>query len=128
MAFIRMEASFGFQYGMEYVIMERFIKLLAPLMEKSEDEFNWTLNGRMDGCRVGDSRPFLFLRIEAIDTFKDPEKVKMLTPKIYEFWQNECYDQEDGIKFEKKHIVITFHNLEATHVAMYGKTVAELGE
>merc|ERR1719430_636042 len=111
---------------MEYNIMERFIKVLAPLMEKSEDEFNWTLNAKLDGCRAGYSRPFLFLRIEAIDTFKDPEKVKMLTPKIYEFWQNEYYDQEDEINLEKEHIMVIFHNLEATHVAMSGKTVAEL--
>lgn len=126
MIFIKMEANFDFMY--EYNIMDRFIKELAPLMEKSEDEFNWMFSARLPGCRGNGGGPFLLLRIEAIDTFKDPEKVKMLTPKIFEFWQKEYYDAEDELNLEKEHIVVLFHNLEATHVAMSGKTVAELRE
>ena len=35
------------------------------------------------------SKPFVWLKIEAIDTFEDPERVKFLTPKIFDFFTNE---------------------------------------
>ena len=63
-------------------------------------------------------KPFVWLKIEAITNFEDPEKVRVLTPQLYRFL-------EDELKLEKDWIIINYYKLEATHVANKGKTVAE---
>ena len=35
------------------------------------------------------SKPYVWLKIEAIGTFEDPENIKVLTPKLFEFFTNE---------------------------------------
>jgi len=63
--------------------------------------------------------PYVWLKIEAIGTFQEPENVKMLSPKIFEFFSSEA-------NVEKEQLLVNFYNLEATHVGSMGTTVAEL--
>ena len=34
-------------------------------------------------------KPYVWLKIEAIGTFEDPENIKALTPKLFEFFKTE---------------------------------------
>merc|ERR1712080_807925 len=81
-------------------LMPRLIKTIAPIMSKPVPAFIW-------------------LKVEAIGTFQDPEVVKRITPDIFHFFAEEA-------KVGKEQLKITFHNLDATHVPAMGQTVAEL--
>ena len=65
------------------------------------------------------SKPYVWLKIEAIGTFEDPETVKTLTPQIFQFLT-------EDLKLEKDWILINYYKLEATHIGKAGSTVAEL--
>ena len=44
-------------------------------------------------------KPFVWLKLEAISNFEDPENVKAINPKIYEFLENELNIEKVKIKF-----------------------------
>jgi len=101
--------------------MSKLVKFIAPLLNKPEERFNWILETDKQMSKGGPGnadKPFVWLRLEAITNFDDPEKVKTLTTQLYSFLENE-------LKFEKDWIIINFYKLQATHVANKGKTVAD---
>merc|ERR1719174_47985 len=95
--------------------------LPADLMPKLVNVVNWILDTdkTMSKGPNNAAAPFVLLKIEAIGTFQDAENVKMLSPKIFEFFAEEA-------KVEKDQLFVSFHNLEATHIGAMGTTVAEL--
>jgi len=102
--------------------MSKLVKFIAPLLNKPEERFNWILETdkqmSMGGPGNAD-KPFVWLKLEAITNFEDPEKVKSLTPLLYGF-------MKDELKLEKDWIILNFYKLEATHVAKMNKTLAEV--
>ena len=59
----------------------------------------------MKGGPGNADKPFVWLKLEAITNFEDPEKVKSLTPLLYGF-------MEDELKLEK--VIIVFRIGQAT--------------
>merc|ERR1712080_395893 len=102
-------------------LMPRLIKTIAPIMSKPVPAFNWVLDSDKTMSQGPDNATssFIWLKVEAIGTFQDPEVVKRITPDIFHFFAEEA-------KVGKEQLKITFHNLDATHVAAMGQTVAEL--
>merc|ERR1711997_204771 len=101
--------------------MVKLVSFIAPHLNKPAGRFNWILetDKRMSkGGPENDDKPFVWLKIEAISNFEDPENVKRLTPLLFNFLETE-------LKMEKDWIIINFYNLQSTHVATKGKTVAE---
>merc|ERR1712154_565648 len=49
-------------------------------------------------------KPFVWLKLEAITNFEDPERAKPLTTQLYSFLENE-------LKLEKEWIIINFYKL-----------------
>ena len=58
----------------------------------------------MKGGPGNADKPFVWLKLEAITNFEDPEKVKSLTPLLYGF-------MKDELKLEKVIIVILFKKI-----------------
>merc|ERR1712080_433571 len=102
-------------------LMPKLVAVVAPLMSKPVPAFNWILDTDKTMSKGPDNAasPYILLKIEAISIFQGPENVKMITPKIFQFFAEEA-------NIEKEHLIVTFHNLEATHASVLGKTVAEL--
>jgi len=102
-------------------LLPKLVNIVAPLMNKPVPAFNWVLDTdkTMSKGPNNAAAPFVLLKIEAIGTFQEPENVKMLSPKIFEFFAAEA-------NIEKDQLIVTFHNLEATHIGSMGTTVAEL--
>jgi len=102
-------------------LMPKLVEVVAPIMSKPVPAFNWVLDTdktMSKGPNNSDS-PYVWLKIEAIGTFKDPENVKLLCPKIFEFFAKEAQVEQDQL-------IVNFYNLEATHIGSKGTTVAEL--
>merc|ERR1712109_118786 len=102
-------------------LMPKLVNVVAPLMNKPVPAFNWVLDTdkTMSKGPNNANNPYVWLKIEAIGTFQEPENVKMLSPKIFEFFSSEA-------KVEKEQLLVNFYNLDATHVGSMGTTVAEL--
>jgi len=101
--------------------MPRLIRHIAPLLNKPAERFNWVLETDKSMSKGGPDnadKPFVWLKLEAISNFEDPENVKTINPKIYEFLENELNIQKDWV-------IINYYKLQSTHVANKGKTVAE---
>eukprot|EP00091_Calanus_sinicus_P019328 TRINITY_DN4806_c0_g1_i4.p1 TRINITY_DN4806_c0_g1~~TRINITY_DN4806_c0_g1_i4.p1 ORF type:complete len:123 (-),score=41.50 TRINITY_DN4806_c0_g1_i4:109-477(-) len=101
--------------------MPRLIRVLAPLMNKPQEAYNWVLDTDKIMSKGSDnaSKPYVWLKIEAIGTFEDPENIKVMTPKLFDFFTNE-------LNIEQEAILMNFYPLSATHIGKNGKTVAQL--
>ena len=81
---------------------------LAPLLNKPVEKFNWVLETDKAMSKVqiipislftklsanqggpdNADKPFVWLQLESINSYDDPEKVKSLTPLLYSFLQSE---------------------------------------
>merc|ERR1712212_699605 len=71
--------------------MPRLVRFLAPLMNKPQEAYNWVLETDKIMSKGSDnaSKPYVWLKIEAIGTFEDPENIKVLTPKLFDFFTTE---------------------------------------
>ena len=85
------------------------VKFIAPLLNKPEERFNWILETDKQmsmvyifirytsKCRLchlkggpgNADKPFVWLKLEAITNFEDPENVKSITPLLYDFMKDE---------------------------------------
>eukprot|EP00092_Neocalanus_flemingeri_P048936 GFUD01056070.1.p1 GENE.GFUD01056070.1~~GFUD01056070.1.p1 ORF type:complete len:127 (-),score=30.48 GFUD01056070.1:9-389(-) len=101
--------------------MPRLIRFIAPLMNKPQEVYNWVLETDKVMSKGSDNsdKPYVWLKIEAIGTFEDPENIKVLTPKLFDFFKNELTIEQDCI-------LMNFYNLAATHIGKNGTTVAQL--
>lgn len=101
--------------------MPRLIRFLAPLMNKPQEAYNWVLETDKTMSKGSDNsdKPFVWLKIEAIGTFEDPENIKDLTPKLFDFFNTE-------LNIDQECILMNFYKLSATHIGKNGKTVAQL--
>ena len=97
---------------------------LAPLLNKPVEKFNWVLETDKAMSKVeiiipislfsklklsvhqggpdNADKPFVWLQLESINSYDDPEKVKSLTPLLYSFLQSELKIEkvEQGRIFE----------------------------
>ena len=65
---------------------------LAPLLNKPAGKFNWVLETDKVMSKAGPDnadKPFVWLKLDSINSYDDPEKVKSLTPLLYTFMQTE---------------------------------------
>jgi len=99
----------------------RLVRFLAPLMNKPQEAYNWVLETDKVMSQGSDNadKPYVWLKIEAIGTFEDPENVKVLVPQLFDFFTTELNMEQDWI-------IMNFYNLAATHIGKSGKTVAQL--
>jgi len=90
-------------------------------MSKPPQAYNWVLETDKNMSMGPDNadKPYVWLKIEAIGTFEDPENIKVLTPKLFDFFSSE-------LNIEQEWILMNFYKLSATHIGKNGKTVAQL--
>ena len=87
---------------------------LAPLLNKPVEKFNWVLetdkamskviplslflklNLSDQGGPDNADKPFVWLQLESINSYDDPEKVKSLTPLLYSFLESELKIEKVG--------------------------------
>merc|ERR1712045_570983 len=99
--------------------MSKLVNYLAPLLNKPVGKFNWVLEtdkAMSKGGPDNQDMPFVWLKLDSINSYDDPEKVKSLTPLLYTFMETE-------MKLEKDWIIISFYKLLPTHVANKGVTL-----
>merc|ERR1712154_702558 len=92
------------------------LRFLAPLMNKPQEAYNWVLETDKTMSKGSDNsdKPFVWLKIEAIGTFEDPENIKDLTPKLFDFFTTE-------LSIDQECILMNFYRLSATHIGKNGK-------
>merc|ERR1712141_790625 len=99
--------------------MSKLVTYLAPLLNKPVEKFNWVLETDKAMSKGGPEKadkPFVWLKLESINSYDDPEKVKSLTPLLYSFLESE-------LKIEKDWLIISYYKVPSTHVANQGKTL-----
>ena len=79
-------------------------------------------------------KPFVWLKLEAIGNFEDPENVKAINNSLYNYLETEMKLEKVGLEKVERNalfcifqdwVIINYYKLQATHVATQGKTVAE---
>ena len=74
------------------VVNDRLVNYLAPLLDKPVGKFNWVLETDKVMSKGGPDnadKPFVWLKLDSINSYDDPEKVKSLTPLLYTFLETE---------------------------------------
>ena len=74
------------------VVNDRLVNYLAPLLDKPVGKFNWVLETDKVMSKGGPDnadKPFVWLKLDSINSYDDPEKVKSLTPLLYSFLESE---------------------------------------
>ena len=74
------------------VVNGRLVNYLAPLLDKPVGKFNWVLETDKVMSKGGPDnadKPFVWLKLDSINSYDDPEKVKSLTPLLYTFLETE---------------------------------------
>merc|ERR1712083_1127577 len=87
--------------------MPKLVSFIAPLLNKPVERFNWVLDTDKKMSKGGpdnQDKPFVWLKLEAISSFEDPENVRSLTPLLYNF-------METDLQLDK--VVNTSHTIAA---------------
>ena len=74
------------------VVNDRLVNYLAPLLDRPVGKFNWVLETDKVMSKGGPDnadKPFVWLKLDSINSYDDPEKVKSLTPLLYTFLETE---------------------------------------
>nr|AQS22560.1 macrophage migration inhibitory factor [Pseudodiaptomus poplesia] len=119
MPFITLMTNLG-RSALPADIMPRLIDQLAGVLKKPAVNFNWVLetDKTMSQGRDNSHVPVIWLKIEAVNSFREESCVVELTPKIYNSFT-------ESLKIPEDQVIMTFNNLEPINVARLGKSLAD---
>lgn len=102
-------------------LMPRLVLEVGPVLKKPVEGFSWLLEAdkAMAQGPNPSGKPFIWLKLETVNSYRDPEMTANVTATVYNYLKNET-------KLDAEQIVLTFYNFEPHMASRNGLTIAQM--